>query len=149
MKPMQKKIKVLTSGIIRVKGYMCGPILTPYFEDIDTICKMLAENIKVVEVCDDGTEAVLTISNVGNDNSETAKRKAAELKKKAAEERKKAAAVEKEPESTIVFENPEVTVESSDVKEETPAEHTIVADETPKYNNNRYDKYQKNKGKNR
>ena len=65
----KKKIKILTKGIITVKGFIYGPVLTPYYEDLDTIFEMLSTGIKVVEVLDDGTEVELSIMNFNTDNS--------------------------------------------------------------------------------
>lgn len=66
----KKKIKILTRGPIRVKGFINGPILTPYYEDINTIFAMLSAGIKIVEVCTDGKEVELTASNFANDNTD-------------------------------------------------------------------------------
>lgn len=69
----KKRIKILTSGAIRVKGFINGPVLTPYFEDINTIFAMLSSGIHVVEVCDDNAEIRLTTSNLTEDNSKAAR----------------------------------------------------------------------------
>lgn len=65
----KKKIKILTDGVIRVKGFINGPVLTPYKEDISTIFALVSSGVKVVEVCDDGTEITLTTSNFSEDHS--------------------------------------------------------------------------------
>ena len=59
----KKKIKILTKGVITVKGYISGPVLTPYYEDISTIGDLLRSGINVVEVLSDGREVKLTIQN--------------------------------------------------------------------------------------
>jgi hypothetical protein len=58
-----KKIKVLSSGLISIKGGIYGPILTPYEESFETIFQLIAGGYKVVEVKEDGTEVPLTILN--------------------------------------------------------------------------------------
>lgn len=65
---MKKMITVHYNGPIRAKGGVCGPILTPYNEDIDTIFKMLTQGIKVVEVLKDKSEVILNLSNFNTDN---------------------------------------------------------------------------------
>lgn len=66
---MDKKIKILTSGPIRAKGLIYGPVLTPYMETEDNIFTLLAAGVKVVEVLPDKTEVELTLSNFRADNS--------------------------------------------------------------------------------
>ena len=69
----KKRIKILTRGPIRVKGFINGPVLTPYFEDISVIFAMISQGIHVVEVCDDKAEIKLTTNNVAEDNSKAAR----------------------------------------------------------------------------
>jgi hypothetical protein len=38
----KKRSKILTRGPIRVKGFINGPVLTPYFEDIAVIFAKIA-----------------------------------------------------------------------------------------------------------
>lgn len=84
----KKRIKILTSGVIKIKGFINGPVLTPYYEDINTIFALVSGGVKVVEVCDDGEEILLNTSNFSNDNSKAA-RDAAKAKEEA-EQRAKA-----------------------------------------------------------
>ena len=69
----KKRIKILTKGPIRVKGFINGPVLTPYFEDISTIFAMVSQGVHIVEVCDDKTEIRLNVNNVTEDNSKAAR----------------------------------------------------------------------------
>lgn len=64
-----KKIKILTSGVIECKGFIYGPVLTPYQETVDTIFTMVSRGIEVVEVLDDGTEVQLSTKNFDTLNS--------------------------------------------------------------------------------
>jgi len=66
----KKRIKILTTGVIKVKGYINGPVLTPYYETIDDIIKLLIAGIKVVEVLDDGSEVALNLNNVSSSNDD-------------------------------------------------------------------------------
>lgn len=134
MDNMKKKIKVLSSGIIRVKGFICGPILTPYYEDFDVIYKMITSGLDVVEVADDGAEIKLTVSNIGTDHSSAA-RKAAEdeAKKKADAEREAAKRKAAEKEAQIAKKN------SEEKAPEIKQEHRN-SDESQKFN--KYSKYQ-------
>lgn len=99
---MDKKIKILTSGPIRAKGLIYGPVLTPFMETEDNIFTLLAAGVRVVEVLPDKTEVELTLSNFRADNTPKA-----------------APVVEPEPvQEPVVDEVPEETVE---VTVETPA----------------------------
>jgi len=62
-------ITVHYNGPIYAKGGVCGPILTPYKEDIETIFKMITQGIKVVEILEDGTTVVLNLTNFNTDNT--------------------------------------------------------------------------------
>lgn len=66
-----KKIVVETFGMIPLncKGGIMGPILTPFFEDIETIRHLVATRYLVKEVLDDGTKVPLTLYNYDKDNS--------------------------------------------------------------------------------
>ena len=66
-----KRIKILTHGPIRVKGFINGPVLTPYLEDINTIFSMVSQGVHVVEVCNDKTEIRLTANNITEDNTKS------------------------------------------------------------------------------
>ncbi len=72
MKVSRKRVKVLTNGPIRAKGWAYGPILAPYFEDVKTIFAMLRDRIKVVEVLNGGVEIELSAQNFDKDNSHLA-----------------------------------------------------------------------------
>ena len=65
----EKKIKVLTGGLLNVPGFLYGPILTPYKEKLSVIYRLIVSGINVVEVCDDGREIVLTRDNYDVDNT--------------------------------------------------------------------------------
>ena len=71
MKARQKKIKVLTKGpVITSKGTICGPILRPFMESLDTILTNISRfNLDIVEVLDNGNEVKLTIFNFDKDNN--------------------------------------------------------------------------------
>lgn len=122
----KKRIKVLSSGIIRVKGFMYGPILTPYFEDIDTIYAMITSGVKVVEVADDGKEIELTISNIGSDNTSTTKKSTTETKKHTDPVKQEKGA---EP--------------VAEVKKEAEKEPEVVQEHRKPAEENKYQKYQK------
>ena len=64
-----KRIKILTSGVIPVKGFFCGPILTPHRETISNIYRLISAGINVVEVLDNGSEVKLTMMNYNIDNN--------------------------------------------------------------------------------
>lgn len=131
----KKKIKILSSGIIRVKGYICGPVLTPYDEDVDTIYKMLAEGIDIVEVTDDGREVELTVSNFKDDHSSAALKKAEEEK-----ERKEMERLAKEEAAKRKKEEKEAAEAAKREAEKADAEH-IKPDDNYRFNKN--NKYQK------
>ena len=115
-----KKIKILTSGLIPVKGFYTGPILTPHMETVERIFKLVAAGIKVVEVLNDGTELVLNVSNYNTDNN-----------KKSVDETPVNPPVVT-PESKVVDETPVVTEtseETVDVTTETEPEVSEVVDD--------------------
>lgn len=66
---MGKKIKILTSGPIRAKGLIYGPVLTPFMETEDNIFTLLAAGVEIVEVLPDGKEVKLSMMNFKNDNA--------------------------------------------------------------------------------
>ena len=110
----KKKIKILTTGAIRVKGFINGPVLTPYMEDTATIFAMVSQGVKVVEVCNDGSEVRLTTSNFADDNN------------KVIDEVKMTESVK---ENTDVIMNEEVSETKEEVKEiveETEATEFVV-----------------------
>jgi len=112
----KKRIKILTKGIITVKGFIYGPVLTPYNEDLDTIFKMLSTGVEVVEVLDDGTEVKLDMMNFNADNVVKDEKKTTSRRSHQAEDNK--------PSEPVV----EPTVE--EVKEEAPAVEETVTEET-------------------
>lgn len=65
----RKKVKVLTNGPIRAKGWVYGPILNPYMESTKIIFAMLRDSIKVVEVLNNGSELVLNATNFDKNNN--------------------------------------------------------------------------------
>lgn len=70
MKNMSKKmIKIPSSGPIRARSFIAGPILTPYKEDVRTIGAMINDGVTVIEVLDNGTELPLTLVNFNKDNN--------------------------------------------------------------------------------
>lgn len=150
---MKKRIKILTRGIIKVRGgRMNGPVLTPYFEDTDEIFKLISAGVKVIEVVD-GEEVPLTVSNIHTDNSSASRKakEAEELAKKEAEEKAKADAAKAEEERLLK----EMEEQEKAEKEAEEKANAIVIDdmtdevnvsevETPmSYNNN--NKHKKNK----
>ena len=101
-----KKIVVETFGMIPLncKGGIMGPILTPFFEDIETIRHLVATRYLIKEVLDDGTKVPLTLYNYDKDNSGFMKpKKPAPVK---VEEPKKEEIVVKEEEVENVVQNP-------------------------------------------
>lgn len=68
-----KRIKVLSSCPIRVKGWAYGPIVVPYHETVQNIFDMLRQGLKVVEVLSNGDEVVLDSINFDKDNSPVVK----------------------------------------------------------------------------
>jgi len=110
---MKKRIKILTPGPIRIKGFINGPVLTPYFEETDVIFAMITSGIKVVEVCDDRTEIELTVSNLNVDNSKAAR----EEREAAMKAKEKATNKNKENEEPKVEESVEVTDDELEVTE--------------------------------
>lgn len=65
----EKRIKILTGGLINVPGFLYGPILTPYMEKLSVIYRLVSSGITVVEVCNDGHEVILTRDNYAEDNN--------------------------------------------------------------------------------
>lgn len=125
----KKKIKILTRGPIRVKGFINGPVLTPYYETTNTIFAMLSENINIVEVCDDGVEIPLTLKNFTEDNS-------------------KAAREAREKKNVVKEDVKEETKEESVVEpEKDKVEEKKVETQKPSYNN-KYNQNNKNHNKN-
>lgn len=59
----KKRIIIKSSGPIRLKGNIQGPIEIPYYEDVNVICKMIMEGLKVFEVLNDKTEVRLNLIN--------------------------------------------------------------------------------------
>lgn len=64
----RKNIIIPYRGPIFAKGGVFGPINNPYSEDTTTIFRMLAGNVKVIEVLKDGTQLELNLSNFDKDN---------------------------------------------------------------------------------
>jgi len=73
-----KLIKIKSNGPIYAKGGVYGPIETPYAEDLGTVFRMLSAGVKIVEVLEDGTEVVLTVSNFDKNNAPKKEEKAQE-----------------------------------------------------------------------
>lgn len=73
---MKKKIKILTPGIINAKGFIVGPVITPYIEECEMIFKMISTGVNVVEVLDNGSEITLNVSNFDTDNNKKGSTKA-------------------------------------------------------------------------
>lgn len=144
----KKKIKILTRGPIRAKGFINGPVLTPYFESTSTIFTMLTSGVHVVEVCEDGREVRLTPNNLYEDNSKVVEpEKVEEVKVETMVEEM----VSEEPkvEEAVIEEDvveEEVKEEVAEVEkvEEVKPEETKVEAPKPQYQNN-YNKYQNNK----
>ena len=64
----KKNIVIPHRGPIFAKGGVFGPIHSPYMEETNTIFRMLAGNVKVMEVLRDGTRIELNLSNFDKDN---------------------------------------------------------------------------------
>lgn len=137
MNIMMKKIKILTHGPIRIKGFINGPVLTPYYEDTDTIFKMITSGIDIVEVCDNGTEIKLDISNFTLNNN---KEKISKEVKKPIEEDKVVEKVE-----TITAENTTDVSDNVDTTDNTMVEKNKEDTTTYKNYNNFNNKHKKNK----
>lgn len=71
----KKKIKILSNGVLKVYGHINGPVLTPYYEDISVIVKLISSGVKVVEVSDNGSETLLTVSSVLEEKEEVKEEK--------------------------------------------------------------------------
>ena len=118
---VKKRIKILTRGAIRVRGFINGPVLTPYYEDISTIFAMVSEGIHIVEVCEDGTEIRLTSSNFAEDNNKPVKEHIDEVIEPVhAEEIQEI--TEEVNEIEVIEPVQETLIESEDVSEETSDE---------------------------
>lgn len=90
-----KRIRIHSRGVIEPKGFIIGPILTPYKEKLDVIFQLITANYNVVEVLDDGTEVILTATNYDKDNSLAGRK----------EELEEEAKVEESTVDTITVEN--------------------------------------------
>lgn len=64
----KKKITIETSGPLRIKGGIRGPIEIPYLEDIAIIGKMIMSGYKVTEHLSDGTTVKLDVHNYNKEN---------------------------------------------------------------------------------
>ena len=144
-----KKIKILTSGPITAIGYIWGPVLTPYFETMNNIFKMLSAGVNIVEVADDGVEIPLSIQNYQDNNSKEARKVREDAKAnadKAAEEAKKKEAEEKKREQ----ERKEAEKAAAEAEKARKAEleknvQVESAVDVVDTNNNRDNNYNKNK----
>lgn len=68
----KKRIKVITNSPIRAKGWVYGPILNPYVENVKVIFAMLSEGHKIIEVLPNGEEIQLDSRNFDKDNTSIA-----------------------------------------------------------------------------
>ena len=157
----KKRIKILSTGILPVIGFINGPILTPYYESVQTIYQMVLKGIEIVEVLPDGTEVKLTHANVMTDNTKKQEKKVSKQSKvkDPVVEEVKENPVEDIP-TVVVTEDPvkdtatdekttdQPTVEEvkEDVVEEKTAEPEIknqhmTNDEVPKHYKNKKNKY--------
>lgn len=149
----KKKIKILSTGPIECCGFVWGPVLTPYMEDVSKIFKMISAGIHVVEVLEDGTEVKLTVENLKKDNSVVEPRPEETMDPVVEEPTEEEKVEEVSDDETPNVEVTEVTETVDDVKLETitvteePKEEekveevsetkTIVTDEVNNRNNNR------------
>lgn len=103
-----KMIKVLTGGVLPVKPFLYGPVLTPYPETYDRIFTMVTANVQVVEVLQNGEEVKLSTSNFDSDNEKTPKKntKVEKETKEPVAPKIQDAPVEVEPEVEPVIEEP-------------------------------------------
>lgn len=69
----KKKITVATSGPLRIKGGIRGPIDIPYMESVSTIAQMLMNKYKIYEHLADGTKIQLNFQNYNTENSSDGK----------------------------------------------------------------------------
>lgn len=64
----QKKITIATSGKLRLKGGIRGPVEIPYMEDVSTIGRMVMAGYKVYEHLSDGSKIQLDVHNYNQEN---------------------------------------------------------------------------------
>lgn len=133
MKTNKKRIKILSTGMIKVHGFINGPVLTPYYEDISVIIKMLTAGVKVVEVADNGAETLLTVSSVLADSEKQEKEQIEEVK------------VEETVEEVAEEVVEEVKVEEPETSDEQVMEENVPT--TQKNTNNNYNYKKNNKHK--
>lgn len=117
----KKKIKILTRGAIRVKGFINGPVLTPYYEDVNTIFAMIVAGVHIVEVLEDGSEVRLTTTNFAEINTpeqpvktKTENEPKAPIIKEEENVEEVIEEVRQEPETVIISEVINMTEESTD-----------------------------------
>lgn len=128
----KKKIKIISDGVLKVYGHINGPVLTPYYEDISTIVKLISSGAKVIEVSENGSEKLLTVADVLKDDEVVKEEK--KIEKPVKEETKEE--VKEEPKEIEVTEP-----ESSDEQVVEDAEPTTNKDYSKGYS------YKKNKHK--
>lgn len=69
----KKKISIATSGPLRLKGGIRGPIDIPYMENVSMIAQMLMHKYKVYEHLADGTKILLNFQNYNTENTKEGK----------------------------------------------------------------------------
>ena len=69
----KKKITIATSGPLRIKGGINGPIDIPYMEKVSLIAQMLMNKYKVYEHLADGTKILLNFQNYNTENNKEGK----------------------------------------------------------------------------
>lgn len=155
----KKRIKITTNGPITIpnpkKGvptYIWGPVLTPYYETVDMIFKLLSVGVKINEVTDGGDEVELTLQNYQNDNSKKTKAKETTKAAKAEEDKKKKEAEAKAKAEQEAIEKAEKEAEElriKSVEEATEVDETVdveTVDQTKTTQNNK--SYSKNNNRN-
>lgn len=65
-----KLITIETSGPLRIKGGITGPIEIPYREDVSVIGRMIMSNYKVIEHLSNGECVTLDVQNYNKENGE-------------------------------------------------------------------------------
>ena len=139
---MDKKIKILTSGPIRAKGLIYGPVLTPFMENEDTIFALLAAGVDVVEVLPDGKEVKLTVMNFKEDNGFEPDPAVVDAP---APQEEPVAEPEPAVEETVNEDAVEVTIETPVVEEPVADENVTIEPQAEKFVPEKHNDYKKNK----
>ena len=63
MQEPRKRIRIPYNGTIPSKGNIIGPVISPYYETISEIGKMVSMSIPIIHVMGNGTEIPLNSDN--------------------------------------------------------------------------------------